>query len=65
MDEFTYGAGIAALTVIVVLVFLLSVHGAGRLVKDYRLFNDIVQECEGKGFIQDRQIRIMCEVENP
>lgn len=65
MDDLTYGAGIAAIVFILLIVVILSVNGMDLSVKDYRLFTDIAQECEEKGFIQDQQIRIMCEVENP
>lgn len=63
MDDFTYGAGVAAITIVAVLVFLLSVNGMDLLARDHRIFDSIAQECEEKGFIQNHQIRIMCEVE--
>jgi len=41
----------------------LATLGAGFLVMDFRLFNDVVAQCERQGYIQNTTTRIFCSKE--
>lgn len=51
-------------TIVVILcVFILAVFGVTLLAGDYRLFDNIVKQCETQGYIQNQTIRLTCTKE--
>ena len=48
-----------------IVVFALSTIGVGHLVMDFRHFNEITEQCEEQGYIQNKTVRIKCQKETP
>ena len=46
-----------------IVVFALSTIGVGHLVMDFRHFNEITEQCEEQGYIQNKTVRIKCQKE--
>lgn len=52
------------LLIVLVVVLILAGIGVNFLAVDYRNFNiDIVRVCNERGFIQNKDIRVFCQVE--
>ena len=51
--------------VALVVVFALSTIGVRHLVMDFRHFNEITEQCEEQGYIQNKTVRIKCQKEAP
>ena len=49
--------------VALVVAFALSTIGVGHLVMDFRHFNEITEQCEEQGYIQNKTVRIKCQKE--
>lgn len=33
--------------------------------RDYRPFAEVVEQCKTKGYVQDKKVRVLCDIERP